>query len=242
MSQTISKHIGEGFGKGELYAALAYDTTDNFGGMRIKGLYIAAPSTTTTALSGLRLQSDFSGNGYHFGAYFESKYTLDGASYGTVRALVGVGDLSATQTDVSSAQYIVGVHGRAKVSGTAYNTDLCVTGVHGQILSGGTYTKANHVSAIWADNHLISSAGDVSNHELIYMTNNNTGAGSRTIGQAFYLYGVYVTNLIYLDSCTTGGMVSATAASAVHGTLTKKIRISIDGTTYYLLASTTPTT
>ena len=34
--QTISKHIGEGFGKGELYAALAYDATDVFGGMAIK--------------------------------------------------------------------------------------------------------------------------------------------------------------------------------------------------------------
>jgi len=34
--ETISKHIGEGFGKGELYAALAYDSTDNFGGMCIK--------------------------------------------------------------------------------------------------------------------------------------------------------------------------------------------------------------
>jgi len=40
MSQTISKHIGEGFGKGELYAALAYDATDAFGGMKIKALML----------------------------------------------------------------------------------------------------------------------------------------------------------------------------------------------------------
>jgi len=38
MSETISKHIGEGFGKGEIYAALAYDTSDAFGGMKIKGI------------------------------------------------------------------------------------------------------------------------------------------------------------------------------------------------------------
>jgi len=38
MSQTISKHIGEGFGKGELYAALAYDAADSFGGMKIKNV------------------------------------------------------------------------------------------------------------------------------------------------------------------------------------------------------------
>ena len=33
MTETISKHLGEGHGKGELYAALAYDTSDAFGGM-----------------------------------------------------------------------------------------------------------------------------------------------------------------------------------------------------------------
>jgi len=34
--ETISKHIGAGFGRGELYAALAYDPSDAFGGLAIK--------------------------------------------------------------------------------------------------------------------------------------------------------------------------------------------------------------
>ena len=59
MAQTITKHIGEGFAKGELYSALAYDANDNFGGMQIKGIKIspAAGSAgfsmgdSTTALS-----------------------------------------------------------------------------------------------------------------------------------------------------------------------------------------------
>ena len=38
MAQTISKHIGEGFGKGEVAAALAYDPADTFGGMKIKSI------------------------------------------------------------------------------------------------------------------------------------------------------------------------------------------------------------
>ena len=68
MSQTISKHIGEGFGKGELYAALAYDTTDVFGGMRIKGLYIAVPSGSGTAIqigactTGIDFNGTYTGN------------------------------------------------------------------------------------------------------------------------------------------------------------------------------------
>ena len=45
MASTISKHIGEGFARGELYAALAYDTTDQFSGMRIKGIYITKTIT-----------------------------------------------------------------------------------------------------------------------------------------------------------------------------------------------------
>jgi len=40
MSQTIKKSMGEGHGKGEVYAALAYDATDRFGGMKIKALML----------------------------------------------------------------------------------------------------------------------------------------------------------------------------------------------------------
>ena len=67
MSETISKHLGEGFGKGELYAALAYDTSDAFGGMRIKSTYyektLAAAAdraiqiATTTALTSGTIRS-----------------------------------------------------------------------------------------------------------------------------------------------------------------------------------------
>ncbi len=53
MSQTITKHIGEGFARGELYAALAYDPTDQFGGMRIKNIKIA--KTLPASVAGLEL-------------------------------------------------------------------------------------------------------------------------------------------------------------------------------------------
>ncbi len=48
MAQTIRKSIGEGWGKGEVFAALAYDETDRFGGLRIKGTYIAKTSAAIT--------------------------------------------------------------------------------------------------------------------------------------------------------------------------------------------------
>ena len=40
MTQTIRKSIGEGVGTGELYAALAYDANDKYGGMKIKALML----------------------------------------------------------------------------------------------------------------------------------------------------------------------------------------------------------
>uniref|UniRef100_A0A6M3LCF6 Uncharacterized protein n=1 Tax=viral metagenome TaxID=1070528 RepID=A0A6M3LCF6_9ZZZZ len=40
MSQTIKKTIGQGWGKGDLYNALAYDATDKFGGLKIKALML----------------------------------------------------------------------------------------------------------------------------------------------------------------------------------------------------------
>ncbi len=48
--QTISKHIGEGFGKGELYAALAYNSSDGFGGMAVKQVRFN-PTASTTAIT-----------------------------------------------------------------------------------------------------------------------------------------------------------------------------------------------
>ena len=48
--ETISKHLGEGFGKGELYAALTYDSSDAFGGMAIKQVRFN-PATGATAIA-----------------------------------------------------------------------------------------------------------------------------------------------------------------------------------------------
>ena len=172
MSQTISKHIGEGFGKGELYAALAYDETDQFGGVRIKGLYIAAPTTAVTALSGLRLQSNYSKtDGYHVGAWFSSTETATGASTGTVYALRGHAATSGVKTTVAPSHYIIGTHGRVALGGTVDADNLIAAGVLGQVLAAGTITKVNQIAAVWADSQLaqVVTAGEFS---LFYGSNN----------------------------------------------------------------------
>ena len=197
-----------------------------------------ALTTATTALTAFKIQSNFSGNGYHFGQWNICKYTLDGASYGSVRSVVGQVDLSATQTTVGTAQQLIGVHGRAKVSGVAYNSGLFVAGVLGQVLAGGTWTATDKVAAGWFDWQLASAvtAGDTM---LLYLTNNANNA-SYNPTSVMFIYAPYMTNLFYLQGGTVGGlMVSADiGATAIHKTVCRAIRISIDGTAYYLLAST----
>jgi len=194
------------------------------------GIGSTTPLTTaTTAMSAVRVNSDFTGNGYHIANWFTSRYTTAGG-YGTVRAVVGQANLSATQTTNTTAQYMVGVHGRAQVGGTAYNTGLFVTGVHGQILTGGTWTAANHVSAIWADWQLNATLSGISSTELLYLTN-NANNGTNNPANVMYIYAPYVTYLLNLNGATNGGMV---ASSATAGTMTYTVKCYIDGVAAYL--------
>jgi len=103
MSETIKKSIGEGFGKADLYAALAYNTSDKFGGMKIKGLgfspvagkpaiNVGDSTTAWTALYGDRAISIYStcadtGNGNAMPVYISA--TMSGTG-GLGRALEAV--------------------------------------------------------------------------------------------------------------------------------------------------------
>jgi len=198
---------------------------------------------TTTSPNALHIQGDQASVALRASYAIKARIRLtgDGASSAHAYAVNGWTEYSGTGTTNAVNNQVVGVAGLVKNSGTIYNTGIFLAGMLAQVLQGGTYTKANHICSLWADNQLRSAAGDVTNHELIYMTNNNSGSGSRVIGQAMFLYGPYVTNFVHFWGCETGGMVSNASASALHGTLSKKIKISINDVTYYLLASTTPT-
>ena len=192
----------------------------------------ATPITTaTSAAAAVRCYSDYSkADGYHFGAQFVSRYTATG--YGSVRALVGQVDSTGTQTTATTAQYLVGIHGRATVTGTVDNTALFVTGVMAQMLDGGTWTHADHVSALWVDWQLNNDISAVSSSELAYLSNNaNSETGNPT--NVFYVYAPRVTNFITFSGVytTAGGMC---AASTTAGTMSYTVRCIVNGTTAYL--------
>lgn len=170
-------------------------------------------TSATTASMAMKLYSDYSKTtGYHMAMYVETRYTPVGT--GTVRGIVGVADMTATQTSQTTTQYIVGVHGRGKISGTAYNSGLFVTGVHAQILDGGTWTAANHVSALWVDWQLNSNLSGISHSELVYITNNaNDGTAANNPENVFYISSPMVDYFItFLSGSATGTNVGATAS------------------------------
>jgi len=116
MSQTIGKYIGEGHGKGEVYAALAYNPSDAFGGMQIKGvkfspvagipaIQVGDSTTAWTALYGDRAISIYStcadtGTGNAMPVYIKAVMAGIG---GLGRAIEAVLDVNARLGSYSNA-------------------------------------------------------------------------------------------------------------------------------------------
>lgn len=115
--------------------------------------------------------------------------------------------------------------------GTINSDFAMVSGLHTYIVDGGTYTAVSHLSGLWVDSHL-NKAVTSGLTELIYMSNN----GSKTLDQAIYIYGNSgkISNLFRLDSMEEVGMITIGLATTADDA--RKIKISIDGTSYYVNA------
>lgn len=205
----------------------------------------AALTTAITAVNAVKVQSNFTGadSAYHIANYLTSSYT--GTGTGSLRTVVGQVTYAGDQATVTTpAQYLVGIHGRAQVTGDVDNTVLCLTGVHAQILNGGagTFTNANQVAALWVDWQEDASMAAVTTSALAILSNNsNSGTAANNPESVFYMYAPNVDILFHLAGATNGGMVAAASAGSANSVDTVKIKIKIDSATYYLLATTTPT-
>jgi len=198
-----------------------------------------ALTTATTAMSAVKVQSAFSATtGYHVGAWFVGNYTGAGAAGGSVYALRGHVAVTGTQTTVGAEAFIVGVHGRCAVTGTAYNSSAVYAGVLAQMLGGGTWTAANKVYALWVDNQLATNPTSGTVAMVGIRQNNNSGTA--VVDHVFDIYGANIANFINFDSCISSGFVSSgsVGSTAIHKTACKTIKILIDGVDYYLIAST----
>lgn len=144
-----------------------------------------ALTTATTGRSAIKVQSDFTGDGYHVPIWCTSRLTGDGATYGSTYAVRGHAEIEGTQTTQGTAQYVFGVHGRVDNTGTVYNTSAFMGGVCAQVLDGGTYTAVQNLSCLWADWQFTGtvSAGET---QLLRLTHNGAG---HTLDSFIYVYG-----------------------------------------------------
>lgn len=185
-------------------------------------------------------------------------YSLITATYTTGGAWAVYGDITWSHA-TSGYPTLYGVCGRATVNdnytgGTGYvyavsgqlhfTNDTIINSAAsvfaalcGVITSDATPTlTTGHITCLYLDNlcNDVDLADTAGVNSFIYMANNS---GGKDMDDAIYLYGPDVLNFIRFQGCTS--IVSSTYTTPLHGTLCKKIKISLDGTTYYLLASTT---
>jgi len=156
----------------------------------------------------------------------------------------------------------IGVYGEANIQGACTGTNYSF-GVRGTlqltddtVLNGGSSIfgamnasmkddatptlTAGHVCGIYIENLIDADLSAIAGITAMIYSANNSSA-TCTMDYGWYHYGPKVTNLLGLYDCTVAGCVSAGGTVGTHGTATLKVAIDIDGTTYYLLASTVPT-
>lgn len=163
-------------------------------------------------------------SGTHWGLDAETHLIASGTT--SLRSVQGVAVLDATYTSTDGT--LIGVYGQARADGTFNAASGFMTALYGLIEASAAIT-AGHVCSLWVDSHQANAV--TGSHELIYATNN----GAATMDSVMYIYGGNkITNLLSLD--TVGGMVADATGETM--TITKKIKINIDGATVYLQAGT----
>lgn len=178
---------------------------------------------TTASIGGIEVKTEtVNTSGTFYGIYNEAH--INGTGTGSVIANLASGVVVTGKTVTGGT--IIGTYGQARADGTVAGSSI-MAGVYGLIEASAAIT-ASHVASIWADSHQANAV--TGEHELIYASNN----GAATMDSVMYVYGGdKIANLLKLN--TVSGMVADTATTA--GT-SKKIKIDIDGVTYYINAYT----
>jgi hypothetical protein len=155
----------------------------------------------------------------------ESHIVADGTA--TLRGVQGVAVVDADVTSTLTSSSIVGVYGQARVDGTLAGSGFLVGGYF--LIEASTALTASHVASLWLDSHQANAV--TGNHELLYMTNN----AAATMDSVMYIYGGdKITNFVTFD--TVDGMIADATGESM--TVTKKIKLNVDGDTVYLQAGT----
>lgn len=159
-------------------------------------------------------------SGSHWGIDSETHLAATGAA--NIMGVRGVAVVDATYT--ATAVSFVGVYGQVRADGTVAGASF-LTGLYG-LVEASTAITATHVTSAWLDSHQANAV--TGEHDLLYMSNN----GAAQMDQAIYVYGGdKITSLMKL--VTVSGMVADTATT---DGASKKIKINIDGSVFYINA------
>jgi len=198
------------------------------------GIYIVR-STGTTGGIGLNIANTYTGaTGYNIGVHSLVTYTPTASGYASPIGVYGVSSVDGNFT--GGNEHPTGVRGQLNFTDNAIINQggaICAA-VNAVITDDATPTfTAGHVVGIYIDNQLDATASGIEGiNAFIYMANNATE--SAAVEDGIYFYHPNVTNFISFDT-GVGEMITATATTS--GT-SKKIKIRIDGVTYYLNAYT----
>lgn len=168
------------------------------------------------------------------------------ATPGTIRALKGLitetapvmtsGNLVGLRGEVdlisASAGFVYGVQGKVVSSGTLSGS-VWSPAVFGQYDFTNTTVNGGQTAGLWAD--MGASGGTFTDPSGMRMISGTNTIASLTLNSMIYLYGK-ATNLLELSG-SSSTYIAAAGGTTPSGT-NKTIAITIDGTTYYILAST----
>lgn len=172
-------------------------------------------------------------------------YSTNSATPGTVRTIKGVNSSTATtmtsgnlvgvrgEVDMvgASGGFAFGVQGKVIPTGTLSGSDW-IAPVFAQFDISAATVNAGQTAPVWADYGATSGTITSATGMRMFAGTNTTAA---TLFAMDYRYGK-ATNLLELDG--NAGTYITSGGSGTHSGTIEKIAISIDGVTYYIVAST----
>jgi len=179
-------------------------------------------TTTTTEIGSYEGKSDTNKtSGAFTGLWQDANLNVTGT--GSATAILGVATNVAGATNTGGT--LIGTYGQARSDGTMAGSAI-MSGLYG-LIEASTATTASHVSSAWLDSHQAEAV--TGSHQLLYMTNN----GAATMDEAIYIYGGdKISSLMELNTVDNMVAISGTDATGAPA----KIKITIEGTPYYINA------
>ena len=244
---------GAGSGPATLTAAYALNIAAggvNIGntgiGVKMEGEYTNAirivNSVAASAATSIRLLDTYTGTtGYHTGIMGAAIYKPATSGYGAVIGVFGEANIQGDCT--GGANYSFGLRGTLQLNNTTVlNNDSSIFGAINASMKDNptpTLTKGT-VCGIYIENLIDADvSGCTGISAMIYSA--NQASATCTFDYGWYNYGPAVTYLLGLYDCSANsGCLSDGTADDIHGGACKRLKIDIDGTDYYLIASTTP--